>query len=140
MNTEQYDTNDFVAVDVTGIAPEHQKPVHETIRYDHFVRLLFKAGTEQVMALHSALGVTGEAGELGDAIKKEYVYGKPRNLKHIIEELGDLEFYMQSVRNHYGLSRAQTLQANAEKLSVRYVGLKYSDEAAIARADKLPGE
>lgn len=130
--SQNIDTDDFVYVhlQVDGV------PAHETIRYDQFVRQLFKAGTEQIMALHSAIGVAGEAGELADAIKKEYIYGKPRDLANIIEELGDLEWYLQSVRNHYGLSRKDILQANADKLAQRYVGLKYSDAAAIARADK----
>lgn len=108
----------------------------EVVRYDNFVRNLLKPDIEPMMGVHVALGVCGEAGELADAIKKEYIYGKKRDLINIIEELGDLEFYLQAVRNHYGISRELTLQANAEKLQKRYVSLKYSGEAAIARADK----
>lgn len=136
-HSQEIDTDDFVYV-----IPEkegHEKPVNEVIRYDQFVRWLFKPGSEQVMALHTAIGVAGEAGELADAIKKEYIYGKPRDLPNIIEELGDLEWYMQSVRNHYGISRKSILQANADKLSKHYVSLRYSDAAAINRADKAPG-
>lgn len=132
------DTTDFVAVQIPGT--DLLPPSHEVIRYDQFVRQLFKGDTEQTMAIHAALGVCGESGELGDAIKKEYIYGKPRDLVNIIEELGDLEFYLQQVRLHYGVNRFQVLQANADKLSKRYRGLKYSDAAAIERADKAPGE
>jgi NTP pyrophosphatase (non-canonical NTP hydrolase) len=131
----QLDTDDFVSIQMIHKDPE-VPPAAETIRYDDFVRWLFKPGTEQVSALHSAIGVAGEAGELADAIKKEYIYGKPRDLENIIEELGDLEWYLQSVRNHYGFSRKQILQANADKLAKRYVNLRYSDAAAINRADK----
>lgn len=134
------DTNSFVSVETSLFDPVYgTKPVREIIRYDHFVRNLFKGDTEKVMALHAALGVCGEAGELGDAIKKEYIYGKPRDVLNIVEELGDLEFYLQQIRNHYEVDRDYVLQFNAEKLSKRYVGLKYTDAAAIARADKLPG-
>lgn len=108
----------------------------DTVRYDQFVRNLFKPMTETLMALHAALGVAGEAGELADAIKKEYIYGKPRDRANIVEELGDLRFYLQSVQNHYLISEQEILQANANKLSKRYAELKYSDAAAIARADK----
>lgn len=131
---QELDTDDFVYV----LLEHEDVPAHETIRYDHFVRQLFKADTEKIMALHAAIGVAGEAGELADAVKKEYIYGKSRDLENIIEELGDLEWYMQAVRNHYGINRKQILQANADKLAKRYVSLKYSDAAAIARADKDP--
>jgi NTP pyrophosphatase (non-canonical NTP hydrolase) len=134
------DTNSFVSVEIDpGSSVFGLEPVREVVRYDQFVKNLFKGDTEKVMALHAALGVCGEAGELGDAIKKEYIYGKPRDLVNIVEELGDLEFYLQQVRNHYGIDREYVLQCNAEKLSKRYVGLKYTDAAAIARADKETG-
>lgn len=138
LHSPEIDTDDFVSLSIVH-DPIHG-PVTETIRYDQFVRWLFKPGTDQVMALHTAIGVAGEAGELADAIKKEYIYGKPRDLENIIEELGDLEWYLQAVRNHYGVSRKAILQANAEKLSKRYVNLRYTDAAAIQRADKNPGE
>lgn len=134
------DVNSFVSVEISPGHPALRvNPVREVVRYDQFVRNLFKGDTEKVMAIHAALGVCGEAGELGDAIKKEYIYGKPRDLVNIVEELGDLEFYMQQIRNHYGVDREYVLQCNAEKLSKRYVGLKYTDAAAIARADKEAG-
>lgn len=134
------DVNSFVSVEIDpGSRTFGVESVREVVRYDQFVRNLFKGDTEKVMAIHAALGVCGEAGELGDAIKKEYIYGKPRDLVNIVEELGDLEFYMQQIRNHYGVDREYVLQCNAEKLSKRYVGLKYTDAAAIARADKKTG-
>lgn len=112
----------------------------ESIRYDQFVARLLKPLPEQLNALHIAVGLTGEAGELADAIKKEYIYNKPRDIGHIAEELGDLEYYLQAAYTHYGLDRLTVIQANALKLEKRYAGLYYSDEAAISRADKLPGQ
>ena len=119
-------------VQLVGPAGEILTPV----RYDAFVAALFKAQTPELMKLHAALGVCGEAGELGDAIKKEVIYGKPVDLENIVEELGDLRFYIQAVMNLYGLSEQDILQRNANKLAKRYRSLSYSDEAAIARADK----
>lgn len=109
----------------------------ESIRYDQFVARLLKPLPENLNALHIGLGLAGEVGELADAIKKEYIYNKPRDLGNIAEELGDLEFYLQAAYTHYGLSRIDVLQANALKLEKRYAGLYYSDEAANARADKF---
>jgi len=48
--------------------------------------------------LHMSIGVSGEAGELIDAIKKYVIYRKPLDRENVIEELGDLEFYMEGLR------------------------------------------
>ena len=86
--------------------------------------------------LHMAMGISGEAGELLDAIKKAVIYNKPLDLENVIEELGDIEFYLEGLRQGLGMNREDTLEANIKKLSVRYEGLKYSDTAAQTRADK----
>lgn len=86
--------------------------------------------------MHMMIGISGEAGELLDAGKKGFIYRKGYDRINIIEELGDLEFYMEGLRQAFNLSRDQTLEANIEKLGKRYEGLKYSDEAAQNRADK----
>lgn len=110
---------------------------NEAIRYDEFVRKLFKQLPPEMMKAHASMGVAGEAGELVDAIKKEIIYGQPINLPNVIEELGDLLFFMQAVCNIYGIPQQVILQHNAEKLEKRYVGLAYTDKAASDRADKV---
>lgn len=110
----------------------------EVVRYDAFVAALFKVMSPEMMKLHAALGCTGEAGELGDAIKKEVIYGKAPDRANIVEELGDLRFYMQATMMLYNINEQEVLQENANKLSKRYKGIAYSDGAAIARADKVP--
>ena len=47
----------------------------------------------QAFALHMAIGVSGEAGELLDTIKKFAIYQKPLDFTNLVEELGDIEFY-----------------------------------------------
>ena len=54
----------------------------------------------------------------------------------MIEELGDLEFYMEGLRQGLGITRQETIDANVERLSKRYEGLRYSDKSAQLRADK----
>ena len=108
----------------------------ETLRYDAFVSLLFKQQSLAMMCLHAALGVAGEAGELVDAIKKEIIYGKELDRANLVEELGDLRFYIQAAMMLYGISEQEVLQQNANKLSIRYKQLRYSDEEAQGRADK----
>ena len=87
--------------------------------------------------LHMVVGISGEAGELLDAIKKATIYNKELDVANVIEELGDLEFYMEGLRQGLGITREQTLDHNIAKLTVRY-GKKYSDQAAQQRADKQP--
>jgi NTP pyrophosphatase (non-canonical NTP hydrolase)/ribosomal protein L21E len=90
---------------------------------------------EKMDALHMAVGIAGEAGELLDAVKKYVVYNKAADIENIIEELGDLEFYMEGIRQNFGITRQQTIDANITKLGVRYAQ-GYSDKAAQERADK----
>lgn len=108
------------------------------ILYKDFVRSLIKKfEDERLEHCHAAMGITGEAGELSDAIKRHVIYGKEADRKNIVEELGDLEFFMENIRWMYGISRQETLQENANKLADRYKGLTYTDAAAIARTDKV---
>jgi NTP pyrophosphatase (non-canonical NTP hydrolase) len=85
--------------------------------------------------LHAAVGIAGEAGELLDAIKKHVIYDKPLDMLNVIEELGDLEFYMKQLRLQLDIRRQMCLSHNVSKLRKRY-GATYSNEAAQARADK----
>lgn len=118
-----------------------------SITHPELVAALMKPGVdilvtltpEKVDMLHNGVGISGEAGELLDGIKKHVVYNKPLDRENIVEELGDLEFYMEGLRQTVGITREETLVANIAKLQVRY-GAKYSDAAAHARADKLPTE
>lgn len=106
------------------------------INYPTFVGTLAKdMGGHYADLMHMAVGVAGEAGELLDALKKCWVYGKEMDRDNVIEELGDLEFYMQGLRLLIGASRDEVLQANYVKLKQRY-GDSYTDEKAIDRADK----
>lgn len=119
------------------------RPTHPEL-----VRALVKPGAGIVASLtpekadlwHAVTGIVGEAGELIDAIKKNVVYNKPLDRGNVIEELGDLEFYMEQLRQRLGITREECLEANITKLLTRYEGMKYSDQAAQERKDKGEGE
>lgn len=91
----------------------------------------------QAFALHMAIGVSGEAGELLDTIKKFAIYQKPLDFTNLVEELGDIEFYLEGIRQAFSLDREDILKANIVKLRKRY-GETYTNEAAQRRADKCP--
>jgi len=112
--------------------------------HEAMVAALSKSGVEimkeitpdKLELLHMVVGISGEAGELLDAVKKHVFYNKPLDFYNAREEMGDLEFFMEGARNKFGMTRLEILQANIEKLSVRYAAGKYSNEQAQARADK----
>lgn len=106
--------------------------------YAEFVRALLKQmATKEDDLMHAAAGVSGEAGELLDAVKKTWVYGKPLDLANVKEEIGDILFYVTAMMNLLGLDENEIVYENVQKLEARYPGLTYSNEAAIARADKV---
>lgn len=86
--------------------------------------------------LHMAVGVSGESGELLDAIKKAVIYRKPLDTDNVREEIGDCLFYLQGLCNAIGYSLDQAVQDNMDKLNKRYSSGEYSDSQAQARADK----
>lgn len=90
----------------------------------------------QANILHMAVGIAGEAGELLDAIKKHCIYQKPLDMENIIEELGDLEFYMEGLRQELLIVRQDTLDHNIKKLSKRYPQGTYTNVDAQERKDK----
>ena len=116
------------------------------ITHSEMVATLVKPGQDIIDSLtpikahlwHMASCIPGEAGELFDAIKKHVIYGKELDRENVIEELGDLEFYLEGLRSALHITRGETLDANIGKLSKRYKGLQYSDQAAKDRADKTP--
>jgi NTP pyrophosphatase (non-canonical NTP hydrolase) len=116
-----------------------------TTPYEQFVQSIVKPGHDilvqltplQASILHMAVGVSGEAGELLDAVKKHAVYQKQLDFDNVREEAGDILFYLTGLLNELGLTLNECIEANVEKLSKRYPEKRYTNEAAIARADKL---
>lgn len=95
----------------------------------------FKPTPSQCELLHAAIGIAGEAGELLDAVRKHVFDGQPLDRENVIEELGDLCFYMEAAMQAVGVSREEIEQRNQAKLSKRYEG-GYSDQQAQERKDK----
>src|SRR3546814_6183963 len=68
------------------------------IPYSQMVQKLFKEmGSPEATLMHAGIGVDGEAGDLIDAIKKKWVYNKEIDAANLLEELGELTFYMQKI-------------------------------------------
>jgi len=106
------------------------------VTYAEFVAKLVKPLDKLDHLNHMCLGCAGEVGELVDAIKKATIYGKELDRENVIEELGDLMFYMQGIMNSLKIDWDDIADHNILKLLKRYEKLEFSTEAAIARADK----
>lgn len=123
---------------MSEIQAEHAKMVYNLAKPGAAICATITPFTAHL--LHMAVGISGEAGELLDAVKKAAVHNKQIDRVNVIEELGDLEFYMEGLRASMGITREETLQANIDKLlkgkNARYASGSYSDEQAHARADK----
>lgn len=116
----------------------------KNINHAEMVKVLRKPAMELVQEftefkadiVHMSIGISGEAGELLDAVKKCVMYNKELDRVNVIEELGDIEFYLEGLRQILGITREETLEGNISKLGKRYESFKYSNQAAQDRADK----
>lgn len=85
--------------------------------------------------IHAALGLASDSGEFVDAVKKHCIYGKELDRANCIEELGDILWFVALACNTLKVDMLDVMDSNIRKLNKRYPG-KYTDQAAIARADK----
>lgn len=101
----------------------------------HAMRTAKDMGTMQLNMIHAAMGLSGESGEFTDAIKKYAVYGKPLDVHNCVEELGDIMWFVALACKTLNITMSEVMYHNVQKLQLRYPD-KYSDVAAISRADK----
>lgn len=81
-----------------------------------------------------ALGLNGEAGELGDLIKKEVFHGHPADVDKVMKETGDVLHYLAGIATLYKFTLEEAAAGNLEKLKKRYPE-GFSTEASIKRVD-----
>ena len=86
-------------------------------------------------ALHAAVGLTGEAAESLDLVKKSWVYGKPLDVQKLQTEAGDTLHYLVMLCITQGWTLEDLAANNKAKLDVRYPN-GYTDQDAIARRDQ----
>ena len=88
--------------------------------------------------LHGAIGVSKEAGEVLDKACRNFAYSTPIDWDNIEEELGDILFYMELIRQSSNgwIAWERVERANIEKLSKRYPDGVFDRKDAEKRADK----
>jgi len=82
------------------------------INFSDMVEALFKSGEEMkseltvtdLEAIHAVIGLSGESAEL---LLPNLKRDKEFDIENILEELGDLEFYLEKLRTLYGLRQVK---------------------------------
>lgn len=70
--------------------------------------------------INSVMGLCGESGEVIDLVKKHLAQGHPLDVNKMIEELGDVAWYLAEAATALNVSLDEILNKNIEKLSNRY--------------------
>lgn len=70
--------------------------------------------------LNNATGLTGEAGEFADHIKKVVYHGHELDKDYLIKELGDLQYYVADAARVLNTALSSVAGQNIKKLQERY--------------------
>lgn len=81
----------------------------------------------------AALGMTGEAGEFADLVKKWWDHGHPFDRDKAIKEIGDVLWYASLAAFALGINLDVVAQVNLDKLAARYGG-ELTTEKSMNRA------
>jgi NTP pyrophosphatase (non-canonical NTP hydrolase) len=97
--------------------------------------------SEEERLLHSRLGVITELGELIDIYKKHIYYGKPLDLVHVGEEIGDCFWYIGLGFNVCGIIAANPKQDvpvhGTDMVAMLELGMHIFTNPEIAYEDRL---
>jgi len=87
---------------------------------------------------NAVLGLSGEAGECADMIKKMRYQGHPLEVRELILELGDVMWYVAAAATALGIKLEDVGQRNIEKLRKRYPN-GFDPERSRHRDEDLEG-
>lgn len=88
--------------------------------------------------LHALMGLQTETGELTDAVKRHIFYGTPLDKVNLIEEIGDVFWYIAILLDELKVSVGNkasfehVMAVNIEKLRARYPQ-KFTESHAVDR-------
>ena len=103
----------------------------ESQHYSHFTARLYELageGFETPRLLTAAVGMSAEAGEFTEIVKKMIFQGKPvneENMFHLKRELGDIMWYVAQACMGLNISLDEVIEMNVDKLKSRYPGGKF---------------
>jgi NTP pyrophosphatase (non-canonical NTP hydrolase) len=88
---------------------------------------------EILRLLHASMGIETEAGEFLDVLKKFIFYGKTIDKVNLVEELGDLLWYVGIACDELSISFEEVMIKNINKLKTRYENNTFKDTKAVER-------
>lgn len=103
-----------------------------TTESSNFPEILERSRTK-IRLLHSLMGICTEVGELQDQLKKHLFYGKEIDRVNLVEELGDLLWYIALASDYLGVPLEKIMEINIEKLETRYKKKGFSSNDALNR-------
>tara|TARA_A100001201_G_scaffold2540_6_gene6390 strand:- start:1252 stop:1659 length:408 start_codon:yes stop_codon:yes gene_type:complete len=101
------------------------QPSKENEAFIYRLQELEGEGFRTERLLTAAVGMSAEAGEFTEVIKKMIFQGKPvneDNLFHLKRELGDIMWYVAQACMGLNISLDEVLEMNVDKLKSRYPG------------------
>lgn len=90
--------------------------------------------TGDALIVNGALGLCGESGEVADHIKKTFFQGHILDKAKIVEELGDVAWYIAVMAHAIDVDLETVLTNNIEKLKRRYPD-GFSEERSVNRTE-----
>lgn len=81
----------------------------------------------------AAMGISGKAGEILELIKKFKYQGHELRDKDLINELGDVLFYIHVMCNALNIPINHVINKNVENLILRYPEGKFSVKRSVSR-------
>lgn len=119
---------------------EYQKLAARTLlsNNEHAIRIanLVQKNSKLATILVAAAKIASESGELNDALIKHIMYGQGLDILNIIEECGDILWYVCQILTAVGHPLEYCMQQNIEKLEKRYPSGKFTEQDATERKDK----
>ena len=89
----------------------------------------------ELICSNMCMGLAGETGETVDIFKKHIYQGKDLDINDVIEEIGDILWYIANLCNVNKITMKECMESNVEKLRKRYPN-GFSIKDALERADK----
>ena len=83
-------------------------------------RTLHMNDNQNLTVSNLAMGLAGESGEVVDYLKKIYHHGHILNKQKIMDELGDVLWYVSSLAYVHDIDLEEVAEYNIEKLEKRY--------------------
>lgn len=87
------------------------------------------------LLIQAALGLTGEAGEFADKVKKSLFQGHELSEDEMVSELGDILWYVVLGCKALGVSLSEVMYANIKKLEERYPEGAFSSKRSVNRKE-----